>query len=277
MMTIPKPEDAKHKNEMFRLLRELLSNALLSNELKFKGGTYAALAGYLDRFSVDLDFDLPDKSKKDEIRQLCYGIFSQLNLEIKDESNNHLEFFLKYDSRPNTRNTLKLEINDDVSPNNGYEKVYLREINMYCNAHDVGTMFANKLVAARGRFVKNNKLSGRDFYDIHAFFLQALPINKEVVEERTGVGFTEYLALLVKLIEDEVNDEVLYSDLNPLLSSDKLSSVVKNLKPELLVMLNDEIVRVSSQSRSLSDIARNAQKHAAKKIDVNKVMEDIRR
>ena len=61
-MIIPKPSDAKHKTQMYRLLREILQNNILANKLVFKGGTYAALRGVLDRFSVDLDFDLPNSS-----------------------------------------------------------------------------------------------------------------------------------------------------------------------------------------------------------------------
>lgn len=136
----------------------------------FKGGTYASLRGVLDRFSIDLDFDLPDRSKKEDIRKRCYEIFTKLELEIKDESKRHLQFFLKYDALEGERNTLKLEINDDVSKYNGYEKVLLEQINMYCNGHTLDTMFANKLFACKARYDKNGKIAGRDFYDIYKFF-----------------------------------------------------------------------------------------------------------
>lgn len=88
-MIVPLPKDAQHKNQMLRLLREVLSNPILSNNLYFKGGTFAALVNVLDRFSVDLDFDLRDKSKKSTVRDECHKIFRDLNLEIKDESLHH--------------------------------------------------------------------------------------------------------------------------------------------------------------------------------------------
>ena len=209
MMITPRPQDAKHKNQLLKLLRAILKNNLLASNLQFKGGTYAALRGVLDRFSVDLDFDLPNKTKKDEIRQKCYQIFDQLNLEIKDQSPGHLQFFLRYKAKPNERNTLKLEINDQPSIHNQYEKVHLREPNMYCKGHTLETMFANKLIAATARFDKNGKIAGRDFYDLHQFFLQGLELNKAVVEDKTGIDLASYLEKLKAFIDQKLTKKSL--------------------------------------------------------------------
>ena len=61
-MKVPNKKEVKHKNQLYRLLRALISSSLLANKIMFKGGTCAAMRGFLDRFSVDLDFDLPDSS-----------------------------------------------------------------------------------------------------------------------------------------------------------------------------------------------------------------------
>lgn len=236
-MIISRLEDIKHKNQMYRLLQEILQNSILSNNLYFKGGTYAVLRGVLDRFSIDLDFDLPNIDKKDEIRLQCYKIFKKLDLEIKDESKNYLQFFLKYKSKPNERNTLKLEINDDVNKANTYEKVNLLEINMYCNGHTLDTMFANKLIAAKARFEKNGKIAGRDFYDIHHFFLEGIAINEKVIKEKTGLSVGEYLASLVIFIRKNLTTAILNQDLNPLLKPKAMKFVNTNLKQELLRIL----------------------------------------
>jgi len=242
-MILPKPEDVLHKNQMFRLLREILSNKKLASNLMFKGGTYAALIGVLDRFSIDLDFDLPNKEKKDELRQECHAIFKKLDLDVKDESANYLQFFLKYESKPYERNTIKLEINDDPSPFNRYEKVNLEELNLLCNAHTKDTMFANKLVASIGRYEKNKKIAGRDFYDIHKFFLEGILVNKEIVEERTKKTYPDFLQELILFTKEKLNNKILNQDLNPLLPSDILQKKIKTLKPELIIMLEDELRR----------------------------------
>ena len=53
-----RPEDIIHKSYLNRLLMEIIDRPVLSHNLAFKGGTCAAMLGYLDRFSVDLDFDV---------------------------------------------------------------------------------------------------------------------------------------------------------------------------------------------------------------------------
>lgn len=101
-------------------------------------------------------------------------------MKLKTRVKNTYNFFLKYDAPEGKRNTLKLEINDDVSKNNTYEKVLLKQINMYCNRHTLDTMFANKLVACKARFDKNGKIAGRDFFDIHQFFYKGLISTKRL-------------------------------------------------------------------------------------------------
>lgn len=242
-MIVPSKKDIKHKNQLFLLLREILNDYFLAQHLMFKGGTYASLRGILKRFSVDLDFDLPAIQEKEKIREKCYGIFKKLNFEIKDESQKYLQFFLRYDAPQEERNTLKLEINDDVSKHNEYEKVLLNQVNMFCIGHTLDTMFANKLVACKGRFDKNGKIAGRDFYDIYQFFLQGLEINKKVVEERTGMKYVDYLDSLIVFLKQNVNKRILNQDLNPLMKQKDLDIILSHLEDSLVTFLQDEISR----------------------------------
>jgi len=244
-MTVPNKKDIKHKNQIFLLLREILKDPLLSQSLMFKGGTYASLRGVLDRFSINLDFDLPNKEKINDIKKKFYKIFKKLDLEIKDKSKKHLQFFLRYSAPEGERNTLKLEINDDVGVNNKYEKVLLEQINMYCNGHTLDTMFANKLVACKARFDKNRKIAGRDFYDIYQFFLQGLDINKKVIEERTNMAYLDYLKSLLPFIKKEITPKLLNQDLNPLLKQKDINILLPHLKNDILIFLQDEIERNS--------------------------------
>lgn len=246
-MFVPSNREIKHKNQLYILLKEILKEPLLSQNLMFKGGTYASLRGVLDRFSIDLDFDLPDRSKKEDIRKRCYEIFTKLELEIKDESKRHLQFFLKYDALEGERNTLKLEINDDVSKYNGYEKVLLEQINMYCNGHTLDTMFANKLFACKARYDKNGKIAGRDFYDIYKFFLQGLSINEKVIEERSGLEYVNYLKSLIAFIKKHLTKTLLNQDLNPLVKQRDLDKLLPHINEDIVSFLKDEISRINSQ------------------------------
>ena len=49
---------ATHKTILFQILKDIYSNTAISPYLGFKGGTAALMFYGLDRFSVDLDFDL---------------------------------------------------------------------------------------------------------------------------------------------------------------------------------------------------------------------------
>lgn len=244
-MFVPSNREIKHKNQLYILLKEILKDPLLSQTLMFKGGTYASLRGVLDRFSIDLDFDLPDKSKKKEIRKRCYEIFKKLDFEIKDESRRHLQFFLKYKAPEGERNTLKLEINDDVSKYNKYEKVLLEQVNMYCNGHTLDTMFANKLIACKARYDKNGKIAGRDFYDIYKFFLQGLSINEKVIEERSGMEYVKYLKSLIAFIKKNLTKTLLNQDLNPLVKQRDLDKLIPHINDDIISFLEDEILRMN--------------------------------
>lgn len=241
-MLAPSRQAVTHKIQLFRLLKEILASNYLANQLVFKGGTYASLLNYLDRFSVDLDFDLPNKNATEKVKHECLKIFTDLDLVIKDESKNYLQFFLKYPSAiDNARNTLKLEINDKPSKFNEYEKINLPEINMYCTGHTPSTMFANKLIAAKARFDKNGKIAGRDFYDIHMFFEKHIEINRAVVEDLSGTSYIKYLQNLSTFIGKSVSERLLMEDLNPLLTPEQLRRSIKVLKTEVLQYLANEI------------------------------------
>lgn len=236
-MILPKPIDAQHKYQMYRLLSAILSDVELAKVLVFKGGTCAVLRGWLNRFSIDLDFDLLEKTALQQYRQKLHKLFNELNFSIKDESQKHLQFFLKYPVTKDSRNTLKLEINDDVSPFNEKEIVTLNEINLTAITQTQSTMVANKLVASMNRYLQHGTIAGRDFYDLHFFLTKGFDIKKEIVEERTDLIFDVYIKKLIKFINTNVTDTILYEDLNPLLPQIKLKQSVKNLRKELLWML----------------------------------------
>ena len=60
-------DTAKHKNILIKILKDIYTDATISPILGFKGGTAATFFYELDRFSVDLDFDLLDSEKEDYV------------------------------------------------------------------------------------------------------------------------------------------------------------------------------------------------------------------
>ena len=73
-----RPEDILHKSQLHRLLMEVVDRPRLAKSLAFKGGTCAAMLGYLDRFSVDLDFDVLKNADETALRMVFHQVFDQL-------------------------------------------------------------------------------------------------------------------------------------------------------------------------------------------------------
>jgi len=246
-MIIPSPKDAVHKAWLYRLLTELYDDPAIAETLRFKGGTCAAMLGWLDRFSVDLDFDYVG-SKKDlkSIRRRMEKIFSGLGLKIKDKSKTVPQYFLKYPVLPGSRNTLKIDTTFPPPKSNVYKAARFAEIDRIIACQTVETMFANKLVAIIDRWEKKESLAGRDLYDIHHFFLQGYSYNSAVIRERRKVSVKSYLKKLVIFIEKRFTEKIITQDLNLLLPPDKFRKIKKVIKPETLLFLKDEIARIGS-------------------------------
>lgn len=239
-MILPRKEDVYHKIQLYRLLVEILDSEI-ADKIYFKGGTAATMLGFLDRFSLDLDFDLSFKTEKDKIDRVLRKIFKNLNLSLVQKSKNSLFYVLKYQAKPGLRNTLKLSIVDIALKSNRYENFYLKEIDRFAICQTKETMFANKLVAVIDRFKKYQTIAGRDIYDIHYFFLQGYDFEKEVIKERTGKESYQYLKELADFIEKKVNEKIISEDLNFLLPYEKFMLIRKTLKKEVLRMIRERL------------------------------------
>ncbi len=228
---------ALHKSIMLRVLISILNDSFLSKNLYFKGGTCAGMLGYLDRFSVDLDFDISDKIHTGVIREKLEILFNDVSLIIKDQSTNVIQYYLKYDAPADSRNTLKIDAVDVPYVNNKYEKVVLPEINHYAICQTKETLFTNKLVAIVDRYEKSNAIAGRDLYDIHHYLQNGFDYNEKLIEERRGTDAVTYLNYLVDFIEEKVTETIITQDLNFLLEYKKFNSVRKTLKAETIALL----------------------------------------
>lgn len=234
-------QQARHENFMYRLLIEILDNKYLANNVFFKGGTCAKMLGFLDRFSIDLDFDLSDNADKEKCREILYEIFNNLDFEIDDESKEALQFFLKYPAPEGERNTLKLEILDKVFKSNEYKPQHLKPIERTANCQTIETMFGNKLVAPIDRHEQGRGIASRDIYDIHYFFLNGHNYNTGIIKERRGKDTLDHLKELKNFIDDNLTQKIIDEDLNVLLDNDKFKKIRSNLKREVINFFREEI------------------------------------
>lgn len=244
MITL-RPTDAIHKAYLLRTLTEIIDNPILSNSLYFKGGTCASMMGILDRFSVDLDFDLKIGANEKELRSEFKKIFKKLGFSLQQESQKALEFFLKYQNSPNQRNTLKIDALNFIVKSNVYMPVFLPEINRTVNCQNQESIFSNKLVAVKDRYDRKKTIAGRDIYDIHYFFLKNLKFSEQIIIERTGMSIKEYFIYLRNFVNEKVNQTLIDQDLNTLLPVETFNKIRKSLKEETLMFLDNEVTRLS--------------------------------
>lgn len=243
-MILPNPKDALHRGQLYKLLTEIADNSILSKGLIFKGGTCAAMLGYLDRFSVDLDFDLAPNTATELIKKELEQIFSELSLEIKSRNAMTVQYSLKYESPQNLRNTLHLDAIGPSFPENTTQPVFLTDINRYFTCQTVETMFGNKLTAVLDRYDRHAIVAGRDIYDIYYFFLNNYRYDDKIIKKRTGLHVKQYLKNLLEFIEEKVTQTDINEDLNTLLAPHKFRAIRKSLKTEVVGMLKGEIERL---------------------------------
>lgn len=245
---LPQPKDALHKAWLYRTLTGIYDDVFLANILYFKGGTCAALLGYLDRFSVDLDFDyVEDESLLPDTRKRLERIFNDIGLTIYDVSKVAPRYFLKYEAREHERNTLKIDVSIAPPKANKYESKRLHEIDRIITCQTSDTMMANKLVALTDRYERNEAIAGRDLYDIHHFFFKGFRYNEDVIRERTGKDIPQFFVDIIAFIERHITEDILNQDLNTLLPYEKFSRIRKVLKQETLLFLRDEQKRIRAK------------------------------
>ncbi len=243
-MQLPQPTDALHKAWLYRVLSSLYEDAEIASALAFKGGTCASMLGWVDRFSVDLDFDFLGEGKDlKKMERRMKKIFSDLGLIVKDQSVKIPQFFLKYPAPANERSSLKLDMTFPVIKANKYEFQRFVEINRIIKCQTVETLFANKLVDLSDRYYKNKSIAGQDFYDIHHFFSMGKRYNAEVIEERTGKEVKTFLKETIEFIDQKITEKIIDEDLNSLLVYSRFKLARKFLKSETLMFLRDEIAR----------------------------------
>src|SRR3989344_7944814 len=113
-------DTSKHKNILIKILKDIYTDATISPLLGFKGGTAAAFFYGLDRFSVDLDFDLLvpsgveglDSDKENYVFDRVKAIIENHGtLKEARKKRFNLLYILSYDDKDINAQNVKVEIN----------------------------------------------------------------------------------------------------------------------------------------------------------------------
>jgi len=218
----------KHRLILFNLIKDIYQSPL-RNFLGFKGGTMAYFFYGLDRFSVDLDFDLLKKTDKEEIDKNLLPILTDYG-EILENINKHYTYFYLLSYEKGERK-IKIEISkreSDVS--------YIR-VNFYgvdVKIQKIEDAFAKKLLACTTR----KSIAFRDFYDVLFYFKKGIIPNEKIIKKETGKNLKEYLDFLLRFVKKNVTNDKVLAAIGELIDSGKKESIKKNFKEELISTLS---------------------------------------
>jgi predicted nucleotidyltransferase component of viral defense system len=216
-----------HKTILLQILKDVYTDTSLGPLLGFKGGTAANFFYGLGRFSVDLDFDLLDKTKDDFVFEKLEKILREYGtIKEKHKKQYTLFFILSYDEKAQN---IKVEINRRSFGSRYDLKNYLGISMLVMVKED---MFAHKLVA----MLERSRIANRDVYDIWYFLKNHWPLNKKIVEKRTGMNFKEYLRKCIKLVES-LSDRNILSGMGELLDEKQKIWAKTHLKRDTVFLL----------------------------------------
>lgn len=219
-----------HKNILIKILKDIFTDHALGPILGFKGGTAAYLFYNLNRFSVDLDFDLVKPEREefvfDEVRKILekYGTVKKAQKKCFN-----LFFILSYDEKAPGAQNIKVEINRREFGSRYEVKAYLGISMKVMTQED---MAAHKLVAMVERIGRTN----RDIYDVWHLLEKSWPINKAIVETRTGMPFKDFLQKCVSLLE-KMGDRHILAGIGELLDEKQKAWAKARLRTETIFQL----------------------------------------
>ena len=218
----------KHKYFMVQILRDIYSDLELANWLGFKGGSALMFFYELSRFSVDLDFNLLNLEKENEIYQKVRDILLKYG-KIDDEAQKFFGPILVLNYGSGERK-LKVEISNRLYDNH-YEVKNFMGINMLVMT--VADMFAHKLCS----LLERNELANRDIFDCWFFMKNHFPVNKNLVESRMKMPFADHLQNCIDML-NHLTDKGILNRMGDLLEDDMKKFVRTKLRSETIFLLN---------------------------------------
>lgn len=212
---------------MTKIIKDIYSDISIGSALGFKGGTALYLFYNLSRFSVDLDFDLLDGSKKEIVFKNITKIVNKYGL-LKEKREKYFTLFwlLSYEKGVDH---IKVEISTRSSGNKYEVKNYLGLSALVMKRED---MFANKLTALLDR----KRLANRDIFDIWFMLNSHWDFNEDLLKLRTKTEPKKYLQKCLKVIEERKSSSIL-DGMGELLDNSTKDWVKKNLIKDTVFLL----------------------------------------
>lgn len=217
----------RHKFFMLQILKEVYSNTVLAANLGFKGGTAAMFFYDLPRFSVDLDFNLINPDKEDEVYSAVRAILLKHG-KIHDEAKMFYGPILVLDYGAGDRK-LKVEISKRQFGDTYSVQNFL---GLNVMLMDKPNMFSHKLCAMLDR----TEITNRDIFDCWHYMRQQTPVNRNIVETRMGMSLADYLQKCIDKLTG-MTDRGMLNGLGELMDEDMKKFVKTKLRTETIQLL----------------------------------------
>lgn len=212
---------------MISVLTDIYSNSKIAPHLGFKGGTALYVFYKLNRFSVDLDFDLLDPEKGLLVHETLLEICSNYGL-IKDEALKHCGGLIAM-SYPKALHHLKIDVSHRTVNSSYKPKLFLGIPILVMQLED---MAANKLLALTERKVP----AARDVFDTYFILQNKIDITESVIEGRTGLNLIEYLRKTIDFVENNFDYDLLDA-LGELVEPKQKTWVKEKMKQDTIMQL----------------------------------------
>jgi predicted nucleotidyltransferase component of viral defense system len=218
---------AKHKTILFQILKDVYYDTVIAPFLGFKGGTAALMFHGLDRFSVDLDFDLLDEDQAEHVfTKVIETVKHYGSIRESHQKRNSLFILLSYEDK--ARN-VKVEINRRQYGSRYEIRTYL---GVSMQVMVVEDMFAHKLMAMYERIGRTS----RDIYDVWFFLKNRTPINKNIVENRAHMPFNQLVEKCISQLEG-LNNRRILSGLGEILTPNQKDWARAKLRDDTIALL----------------------------------------
>lgn len=218
---------ATHKTLLFQILKDIYSDTTIAPFLGFKGGSAALMFHGLDRFSVDLDFDLIDENQEGRVFTRVREIVSRYGT-IKEAHQKRFNLFILLSYEDKARN-IKVEINRRQFGSRYEIKTYL---GVSMQVMVIEDMFAHKLIAMYERIDKTS----RDIYDVWFFLKNRAPINKSILENRSQMPFEDLVNKCIRQLE-HLNNRRILAGMGELLTPNQKDWAKAKLREETIALL----------------------------------------
>lgn len=169
------------------------------------------------------------ETKEKEVFDAVTIILKQYGIVKSQNKRYSLFFLLSYNDKIVGAQNIKVEIN---KRNFGSTYHVMHYLGIAMQVMVQADMVAHKLVAMHERIGKTN----RDIFDVWFFLKNNWPINKKIIELRTGLDYKDFLQLCINDLEKMSNKGIL-SGVGELLNAKQKEWVKSKLRDETIFLL----------------------------------------